>query len=140
MDGPILAGKTWLAVLSMHLGAALSFFLGVVAVAFCFFITPIPRTENVLLGLTVLGVGVSLALVLEWIVSGLHRRRFWAWLVSVFVCVLFLPTPFLPIGILGLWGLSDVGTRREFGFRPREPKPPVPPAVGPLQPENSRPS
>lgn len=40
------------------------------------------------------------------ILGGLSRRARWAWFAACALFVLFLPSFFLPLGALGLWGLA----------------------------------
>ena len=53
----------------------------------------------------------------EFVVYGLRRRKFWAWVAGLIIFVMCLPLGALglPLGALGLWGLLDSGSRREFG-------------------------
>jgi hypothetical protein len=46
--------------------------------------------------------------------SGLERRRRWGWTLAVAGCVLFLPTPMLPIAAFGLAFLVSQRARRVF--------------------------
>ena len=46
---------------------------------------------------------------------GLQRRKRWAWNGSVGLFALYVVGGYLPLGLFGLWGLLDVGSRREFG-------------------------
>lgn len=66
------------------------------------------------------GVGslvVCLALIagIEFVASGLKRRKFWAWVAGLCIFGVYVPSLFLPLGALGLWGLLDTGARKEFG-------------------------
>src|SRR5258708_18611974 len=51
----------------------------------------------------------------EFTVYGLKRRRFWAWVAGICIFGMYLPSLFLPLGALGLLGLLDEGSRRQFG-------------------------
>lgn len=50
----------------------------------------------------------------EFVVYGLHRRKFWAWVAGLCIFGIYLPSLFLPLGALGLWGLLDNGSQEEF--------------------------
>ncbi len=52
---------------------------------------------------------------IEVVAYGLHRRKHWAWVAGRCIFVIYVPSLFLPLGALGLWGLLDAGSRREFG-------------------------
>jgi hypothetical protein len=62
---------------------------------------------------------------IEIVVYGLHQRKFWAWVAGLCICGMYVPSLFLPLGALGLWGLLDSGSRAEFrvgtGGGPAEP-------------------
>ena len=61
--------------------------------------------------------GVCLALVLgiELVAYGIHRRGFWAWIAGLCIFAVYVPSLFFPLGVLGLWGLLDGGSREVFG-------------------------
>ena len=53
---------------------------------------------------------------IEVVVWGLRRRKFWAWVAGLCIFGIYIPSLFLPLGALGLWGLLDAGSRRAFGL------------------------
>jgi hypothetical protein len=57
---------------------------------------------------------LAMVIGIELVVVGLRRRRFWAWIAGLCVFSMYLPSVFLPLGFLGLWGLLDEGSRTEF--------------------------
>jgi hypothetical protein len=67
--------------------------------------------------LTAMLVGVCAMLVagIEVIAYGVAQRRRWAWIAGVGLFATFVPSLFLPLAVLGLWGLLDRKTREEFG-------------------------
>jgi hypothetical protein len=69
--------------------------------------------------MTAMLVGVCALLVagVEVIAYGVAQRRRWAWIAGVGLFATFIPSLFLPLGVLGLWGLLDRKTREEFGVR-----------------------
>jgi len=68
-----------------------------------------------LLALICLGVAGSCFAVSK----GLRRRRRWAWTTALVIFIVHLPSPLLPLGALGLFGLLGEGTRARFrGSRP----------------------
>lgn len=99
-----------LAIASLHISAALYALIAGLFVILC-------CQSDVDLPITILMGGFCLALTLglELIVLGLRRRRFWAWLVGLCVFAIYVPSLFLPLGALGLWGLLDPGSRLAFG-------------------------
>ena len=54
--------------------------------------------------------------VLELIAHGVAKRRFWGWVAAMCVFGSYIPSLFLPIAALGLWGLLVPGTRSAFGI------------------------
>lgn len=69
------------------------------------------------LGQAMLAFCVCIALGIEVVALGLRRRRFWAWIAGLCIFALFVPSPFLPLGVLGLWGLLAQGSRAAFGIQ-----------------------
>lgn len=72
-----------------------------------------------IIGLVLLVVALLMAIGIEVIAAGLKRHRFWAWVAAVIVCGLYIPSFFIILGVFGLWGLLDRGTRALF-FKPSE--------------------
>ncbi len=68
------------------------------------------------IGIVLILVCLAIIIVIEKVVAGLHRRRFWAWVVALCIFAMYVPSLFLPIGALGLWGLLDSESRTEFGI------------------------
>ena len=67
-------------------------------------------------GVIFLLICLALMIGIEIIVYGLKHRKFWAWIAGLCAFGLYLPSLFFPLGALGLWGLLDAGSRREFGI------------------------
>ena len=64
----------------------------------------------------------------EVVAAGPRRRKFWAWVAGLCVFGTYATSLFLPLGVLGLWGLLDEGSRAAFGVggppaRPRGDRP-----------------
>jgi hypothetical protein len=68
---------------------------------------------------TAMLVGVCALLVagVEVIAHGVALRRRWAWIAAIGLFATYIPSLFLPLGVLGLWGLLDRRTRDEFGVK-----------------------
>jgi hypothetical protein len=66
---------------------------------------------------TILAVfALAFAVGVEFVRSGIIQRKFWAWVAGLCIFGLYMPSIFLPLGALGLWGLLEKGTREEFGI------------------------
>lgn len=96
------------AVVSLHISAVLTLLAVVFLLSFARDFNPAFR------GL-VTGVGLVLVALPTLLAFGLQRRKRWAWNGSVALFALYLVGGYLPLGIVGLWGLLDIGSRREFG-------------------------
>jgi hypothetical protein len=58
---------------------------------------------------------VGFAVFIEIVARALNRRRFWAWVAGLCVSGLYIPSLFLPLGVMGLIGLLDPASRAAFG-------------------------
>ena len=58
----------------------------------------------------------ALAVGVEVVAYGIHKRRFWGWVAGLAVFGLYATSLFFPLGALGLWGLLAPGSRIEFGI------------------------
>ncbi len=102
-----------MAVVCLHISAALYLLVGVGLLLFL-------RSEDetgsgLAVGVAFLVLCLALISGIEFVVYGLQRRKLWAWVAGLCIFGLYLPSLFLPLGALGLWGLLDSGSRKEFG-------------------------
>jgi len=70
---------------------------------------------------------LALAAGVEVVAYGIRKRRFWAWIAGLIIFGIYLPSLFLPLGVLGLWGLLAASSRVEFGVAGSHVRP-TPPA------------
>lgn len=61
-------------------------------------------------------LSLGLAILVWFVIRGLRRHRRWAWKTGIVLFVLYLPSWFLPIGAVGLFGLLSKGTRERFAL------------------------
>lgn len=65
------------------------------------------------------------AIFLEFIIRGLKRYRYWAWICGVIMCGIYVPSGFMLFGILGLVGLLNRDVINEFNQRRQNNRPPA---------------
>lgn len=73
------------------------------------------RRWGIVVGVAVLSLFAVLVAGIELVAHGLRRRRFWAWVAGLCIFGIYVPSLFLPLGVLGLWGLLDAGSQQAFG-------------------------
>lgn len=71
--------------------------------------------DNEVLGTFFLLFCLFLAVGILFVVRGIKKRKYWAWIAGICICGLYIPSAYFPLGALGLWGLLDAGSREEFG-------------------------
>ncbi len=100
-----------MAIVCLHISALLYLLVGILLFAL------LAGEGNSRPGLVVvLPVIPPLIGVIEIVAHALKRRKFWAWVAGLCIFAMYLPSLFLPLGALGLWGLLDEGSRAEFGL------------------------
>jgi hypothetical protein len=62
--------------------------------------------------------GIGIVVFIEVVIRNLKQQKFWAWVVALCLSGLYVPSAFLPLGIMGLIGLLDPETRAAFGVGP----------------------
>jgi hypothetical protein len=62
--------------------------------------------------------GIGLVVFIELVIRNLKQQKFWAWVAALCLSGLYVPSAFLPLGIMGLIGLLDPETRAAFGVGP----------------------
>ncbi|MDY3557356.1 hypothetical protein R5W24_006545 [Gemmata sp. JC717] len=98
-----------LAVVCLHISAALYVLIGFVVFALC-------RLDLLPVAIGMLVFCFAIAIGVEAVAWGLRRRKRWAWITALCLFVLYVQSVFLPLGVLGLLGLLDGGSRAVFGF------------------------
>ena len=104
--------KIRLATTCLHISAVVYVLFGVLFLWLSGDLDGYERTGDVALAVFCL----CLAAGVEVIAHGIKKRRFWAWVAGLCIFAVYLPSIFLPLGGLGLWGLLDAGSRAEFGI------------------------
>jgi len=102
-------------IIVLHISAIIYFLLGFFFLSFfleftrkpLFFLVSIPF---IMLVLFFIGIGVFI----EIIIKGLKDNKFWSWVASLIICGLYIPSLFIILGIIGLSGLLNKETRKNF--------------------------
>lgn len=103
-----------MASVCLHISAVLYAILGFLALAAL--VIPEVRLEvEPVVSVALLILCFVLIVVIEVVAKGLRRRRYWAWVAGLCIFAIYLPSLFLPLGALGLWGLLSPGSRVSFG-------------------------
>ena len=116
--GIVMGHKINLAVTCLHISASIYFLLGLGGFAFSFVVDPsVPASDVAILWIGI-AMCVGFGAFVEVVAWGLRNRKFWAWIAGLIVFALYVPSLFIPLGVLGLMGLLNEASRREFGMAP----------------------
>lgn len=107
------------AVISLRISAVIYALLGV-AMFPLLLLTAEENSFALPVAIALLLFALALAAGCEFVVWGLKRRKFWAWIAGLCIFGLFVPSLFLPLGVIGLIGLLDGASQKEFGVGGRE--------------------
>jgi len=109
--------RTGMAIVCLHISASLYALLLAVGVYLVWLIPDISENDPYAwyLALTLIPLGLFMAIVIEWVVRGLRRQQFRAWLAGMGIFIVFVLPLLFPLALLGLWGLLAQGSRRAFG-------------------------
>jgi drug/metabolite transporter superfamily protein YnfA len=112
------SNKIQIAIISLHISTALYVILLLAVPVFLAYFKDESFQGPVAFAFGGLWVFLCLvmAVFIEVVVRGIRQRKRWAWIAGLCLAGLYLPSLFMPLGALGLWGLLDKGSRAEFGF------------------------
>lgn len=104
-----------MAIACLHISAVLYLLVGGLL---CLVFLASDEFESIAMPFAIGTLALCLLLIvgIEVVAWGLRRRKFWAWVAGLCIFGIYVPSLFLPLGALGLWGLLDTGSRREFGI------------------------
>lgn len=108
--------KIGLAITCLHISAAIYLLIGIAVGLFGVAFRAEMESQDFVLVWTLLGIVVGFIAVIEVTAWGLQQRKFWAWVVGLIIFALYVPSLFIPLGVLGLIGLLNDASRREFGM------------------------
>lgn len=63
------------------------------------------------------GLAIACAVGIEVVVRGLQQHKYWGWIAGLCIAGLYIPSLFLPFGIMILIGLLDQQTQAIFNVR-----------------------
>ncbi len=112
-----MKNRTAMAIVCLHLSAVLYVLLFAVGAYLMWLIPNISENDPYAwyLALILMPLGLFMAIVIEWVVRGLRRQQFRAWLAGMGIFIVFVSPLLFPLGLLGLWGLLARGSRQAFG-------------------------
>lgn len=58
--------------------------------------------------------GIAPALFIEFVIQGLKRNQYWAWVSGLIMCGIYVPSGFIVLGVLGLVGLLNQDVIKQF--------------------------
>jgi hypothetical protein len=113
-----MPGKLRMTVICFHISAVLYVVLGilllVIFASFPLSDLQIPNRFWLTYGIISCLLCIALAIGVEIVVWGLTKLKYWAWIVGIMICGLYVTSLFIILGGLGLWGLLDTGTQAAF--------------------------
>ena len=116
-DPPGPRDRTRLATLSLHISAVLWAVLAGLLAAMPFGADP-PTLGGIAIGngtaYLLAALALALAILSRLVIRGLRDDRRWAFKTGIVLFVLYLPSWFLPLGVVGLLGLLSKGSRMRF--------------------------
>lgn len=108
-----LANRTGIAAAMLHISAGLYVLLAVLVEVYLSKIGPAMEMPDDFLHLLA-AFCLGLAVAVEVVAFGVHRRMKWAWPAAMAVFVVYCGSIFMPLGGIGLWAMFAEGTRKEF--------------------------
>lgn len=121
-----MPGRLSITVVCLHISAALYVLLGI---GFAFFlgfysfsqfaladpsVSSVSQFGGIFLSVLIFVLFLLLAVGVEVVVWGLRKLKYWAWIVGIVICALYVTSAFVILGALGLWGLLDSETQAAF--------------------------
>lgn len=122
--GPV--DRTRLATLALHISAVLYVLVGILLILVPFAWDP-ATTDDYSLRSGIMwflaALCIALAMLARSLIGALRQRKRWAWITAAVLFALYLPSAFLPLGAVGLFGLMSEGTRAQFPVARRDSAP-----------------
>ena len=110
----VVPGLGWV-VVSFRVAAVLYLLLGGFLTVLLIIIL-LKSVENVDYSLFIVVSVVSFIMVVvtEVVIYGLRKKKFWAWVGAIMLSALYIPSIFLPLGVIALCGLLTKDVRKNY--------------------------
>ncbi|MFA5324407.1 MAG: hypothetical protein WC373_17150 [Smithella sp.] len=106
--------KVSLAILGIRISAIIYLvILGIFASIF-FLTGPAPKGAELIIIIVLTVFTLTFVIFLEILISQLRKRKYWAWIAGLIVGGLYIPSLFLPFGIMIFIGLLSKESQKEF--------------------------
>ena len=102
--------RIWLAQACLHVSTGLYVLLGIGCFLLPSWLPEVSAPGFYFIGVFSLGVSGGVEVV-AW---AIRRRKYWGWIAGLCGFGMYTPSLFLPLGVLGLWGLLDAGSQEVF--------------------------
>ena len=110
-----LTGRIRLAILALRISEGIYVLLGLCLPISMISVKEIGDEYPMWLGVCTALLIIGFAVFIEIVARALNRRQFWAWVAGLCISGLYIPSLFLPLGVMGLVGLLDPASRAAFG-------------------------
>ena len=112
-------GRIRLAIIALRISEGLYVLIALCLPAVALSFPDVQEQLPIWIGICTGLLTIGFAVLIEIVVRALNRRRFWAWVAGLCISGLYIPSLFLPLGIMGLIGLLDPVSRAAFGVGPK---------------------
>ena len=122
MESPLkrpAAGRIRLATLALRISEGIYILLGLCLPISMISFQDVREQYPIWIGLCAGVFIVGFAVFIEIVVQALNRGKFWAWVAGLCLSGLYIPSLFLPLGVMGLIGLLDPVSQAAFGVGPK---------------------
>jgi len=111
-----LEGRIRLTIIALRISEGLYVLIGLCFPVLAISFPEVQEQYPIWIGICTVLLTVGFAVFVEIVVQSLKRRKFWAWVAGLCLSGLYIPSLFLPLGVMGLIGLLDPAARAAFGI------------------------
>ena len=107
-----------MAGIALHISTVLYVLIALALVVIYFYIPNVRVNDPIAYDLFVFltPICIAMAIGVEFVAWGIRHRKYWAWVAGLCIFATYIPSLFLPLGVFGMWGLLDSGSRCAYGF------------------------